>query len=235
MAILQFSGVSKQYGALRPLRLEQFAVAEGQLVTLMGLDQPAAEVFINLATGGTLPDTGRVEAFGRATSDITDSQEWLASLERFGIVSDRAAIIDALSVVQNLAIPFSLEIEPPAPDVREQALALAREVKLPEAAWDLAVGELSQADRMRVKLARALAFAPGLLLVEHPTAAIERSDVTAFAADLRSVVTGRGLGAVVISMDREFADALGATMLMLEPATGKLTEQRRKGFRFWSR
>jgi ABC-type lipoprotein export system ATPase subunit len=200
----------------------------------MGLDQPAAEVFVSLATGGTLPNSGSVSAFGRATSVITDSQAWLVSLDRFGIVSDRAAIVEALSVVQNLAIPFSLDIEPPSADLRAQAIGLAREVQLPEAVWDRAVGELPAAHRMRVKLARALAFQPGLLLIEHPTATIDRGDVAPFAADLRRLFEARRLAAVVMTMDREFADALRARTLTLDPATGVLNEPR-KGFRFWSR
>ena len=49
--------------------------------------------------------------FGRSTLEIADSADWLATLDRFGIVSDRAALLDALSVVQNLAMPFTLEID----------------------------------------------------------------------------------------------------------------------------
>jgi len=42
-------------------------------------------------------------------------QDWLAAVDRFGIVSERAVLLDVLSVVQNLAVPFTLEIEPPLP------------------------------------------------------------------------------------------------------------------------
>lgn len=234
MSVLQFAGVSKQYGALRPLRISELIVDEGQAVALMGLDQPAAEVFVNLATGGTLPDSGIVTAFGRATSDITDSQTWLASLDRFGIVSDRTAIVGTLSAVQNLAMPFSLDIEPPSAELRAQALGLAHEVRLPEAAWDRAVDDLSAAHRMRIKLARALAFQPGLLLIEHPTATIDRHDVASFAGDLRALLDARTLAAVVMTMDQEFAETLRARTLTLDPATGVLNPPR-KGFRFWSR
>lgn len=233
MSVLQFAGVTKQYGALRPLRIERLDVAAGERVALIGLDQPAAEVFISLATGGALPDSGSISAFGAPTTDITDSQAWLTSLDRFGIVSDRAAIVDMLSVVQNLAIPFSLDIEPPPPEIREQAVGLAREARVSEAVWDRAVGELGAADRMRVKLARALAFRPELLLIEHPTATLERAEVPQFAADIRAAAEGRGLATVVLTMDEQLAEGLGGRVLTLQPATGALTEKRRKGFRFW--
>ena len=70
--ILELDGVTKQYGALRPLRIEHLVVAAGEQIALLGFDQPAAEVLINLITGASLPDTGRVRIFGRSTSEIVD-------------------------------------------------------------------------------------------------------------------------------------------------------------------
>ena len=60
--------MSKEYGGLRPLRIAELRVAAGERVAILGFDQPSAEVFVNLATGATLPDAGEVSVFGRATS-----------------------------------------------------------------------------------------------------------------------------------------------------------------------
>ncbi len=110
-----------------------------------------AETFVNLVTGATLPDRGVVTIFGRPTSSIDDSAEWLAVVDRFGIVSERAVLLDALSVIQNLSIPFTLEIEPPPDDVRERAAALAREVGLEEHDWSRPVADLDAAGRLRLR------------------------------------------------------------------------------------
>ena len=45
--VLELTAVSKQYGALRPLRIEQLTIRAADRIALLGLDQPAAEVFIN--------------------------------------------------------------------------------------------------------------------------------------------------------------------------------------------
>src|SRR5262249_9007740 len=97
MMVLEIAGVSKSYGALRPLRLQQLAVASGESWAIVGLDQAAAELFVNLITGATLPDAGEVRIFGRPTAAIADSTDWLATVDRFGIVSDRAVLLDRLS------------------------------------------------------------------------------------------------------------------------------------------
>jgi ABC-type transporter Mla maintaining outer membrane lipid asymmetry ATPase subunit MlaF len=124
--VVDITGVTKQYGALRPLRVERLRMVAGEQLALLGLDQPAAEVFISLLTGASLPDSGSVAIFGQPTADIASSDAWLASLDRFGIVSDRAAVLESMTVVQNLAMPFTLDIEPPPDDVRVRAEGLAR-------------------------------------------------------------------------------------------------------------
>ena len=46
--LLELRQVRKDYGALRPLRLRELQVAPGALVALLGLDAPAAQMFVNL-------------------------------------------------------------------------------------------------------------------------------------------------------------------------------------------
>ena len=151
-AVLELSGVVKDYRGLRPLRIAALRVASGEHVALVGVDLVAAEVFINLATGATLPDAGEVRVFGRPTAAIDDSADWLATVDRFGIVSERAVLLDQLTVIQNLAMPFTLEIEPPPDEARHRAVALAREVGLLESVWERPIAALDAAARVRHRL-----------------------------------------------------------------------------------
>jgi ABC-type transporter Mla maintaining outer membrane lipid asymmetry ATPase subunit MlaF len=232
--VLDISSVTQPYGALRPLRIERLQVAAGEQVAIMGLDQPAAEVFIDLVTGAGLPEAGSVSVFGRSTADIRDSADWLAMLDRFGIVSERAPLLEPMSVVQNLALPFSLEIEPPPDEIRMKAIALARDAGLADAVWDRPIADLDPVGRMRVRLARALAFDPSLLLLEHPSATVPRAEVASFGRDIRRLAERRGVAAVTLTMDRDFAHAVAARTLTLEPSTGRLKEGRFGRIGFWS-
>ncbi|MGE0450655.1 MAG: ATP-binding cassette domain-containing protein [Vicinamibacterales bacterium] len=220
--LIEVASISKQYGALRPLRLQSLSLAPGDRVALMGLDQPAAEVLINLLTGASLPDTGQIRLFGRPTEEISDSTDWLATLDRLGLVSERAALLGPMTVLQNLAMPFSLDVEPPPPEIAALAGAIADEVGLPEPLWDRRAGDLDEATRMRVRLGRALAFNPSLLLLEHPSATLARQDVERFARDVRHVASRRALALLTITADVEFARAANIQTLVLEPATGRL-------------
>jgi ABC-type polar amino acid transport system ATPase subunit len=225
-AVLEFAAMSKDYRGLRPLRITGLTVAATEQIAVLGFDQVSAEVFINLATGATLPDAGQITVFGRPTSAIGDSADWLATIDRFGIVSERAVLLDQLTVIQNLAMPFTLEIEPPPDDVRARAESLAREVGLPEAAWGRAVGELNAAARARVRLGRALALDPDVLLLEHISATLDRDDVATFGTDVRAIATRRGIALVAATADEVFAGAVAARVLTLEPSTGRLNQRR---------
>jgi predicted ABC-type transport system involved in lysophospholipase L1 biosynthesis ATPase subunit len=227
---LEFAGVSKDYRGLRPLRIAALIVAPGEHIAILGLDRPAAEVFINLATGATLPDTGDVNVLGRPTSAISDSADWLATVDRFGIVSERAVLLGELTVIQNLAMPFTLQIEPPSPAVRGRAASLAREVGLPEVLWDAPVGQLDPAALVGVRLGRAIALDPAILLLEHISAAVGRDEVSGLGARIRAVASGRGAAMVAVSGDEVFAKAVAGRVLTLEPATGQLKERRRHWF-----
>jgi ABC-type transporter Mla maintaining outer membrane lipid asymmetry ATPase subunit MlaF len=234
---LEISGVIKDYRALRPLRVQELEVAAGEHVAVVGLDQPAAEIFINLVTGATLPDEGEIRVLGRSTSSVSDSSAWLEFVDRFGIVSERAVLLDAMSVLQNLAMPYSIDIEPLGDDLRGQAAQLARDVGVPDADWERRVGELDGAARLRVRLGRALALDPVVVLLEHPSAGLARGEVASIGREIRSRLQGRGADArrqapasLTLTADPDFAHAVATRVLSLDAASGRLIPRRRGWF-----
>lgn len=221
---LQISRVRKQFGGLRPLRMQSLVVRPGERVAIAGLDAAAAEVLVSLLTGATLPDEGEIGVFGRATSSIRDQTDWLRSLERVGIVSPRAVLLSASTVLQNLAMPFTLSIDPVPAAVAEQAARLAAEVGVERADLDRVAGAVPPEVTVRVHLARAIALDPSLLVLEHPTVVLTADCVPALAADVAHVAGARRLTVVALTEDAGFAAALGGRCLRLRPGTGALED-----------
>ena len=229
--VIELRGVSKDYRGLRPLRLQRLDISEGQSVAILGLDQTAAEVLVSLITGAITPDAGEVMVFGQSTRDIVDAEAWLQGLDQFGILSERAVLLDQLTAEQNLAVPFSLDLEDMAEELRLQVRHLADEVGLEIQELKAGVATLAAAARQRVRLGRALALKPRVLLAEHPNASLSGNDVPEFAADLAAVISTRALTTLMLTADRTFAGAVASTVLELNPATGELKPS--AGWRKW--
>jgi ABC-type transporter Mla maintaining outer membrane lipid asymmetry ATPase subunit MlaF len=229
--LVELRDVVKDYRGLRPLRVARLQLHQGQSIALVGFDKVAAEVLVNLVTGAMLPDRGEVIAFGQPTQAITDADAWVTTLDRFGLVSDRAVFLDQLNAEQNLAVPFSLELDDLPAEVRHRVKLLAEEVGLAAEELRSPMANLNPAARVRVRLGRALALQPRVLLAEHPNAMLERADTAPFAADLARIIGQRSLGALVVTADTTFAQAVGDEVLTVQPATGELKPS--GGWRRW--
>jgi predicted ABC-type transport system involved in lysophospholipase L1 biosynthesis ATPase subunit len=220
--LLDVQGVVKDYQALRPLRIKSLTLAPGDVVAVKGLDVVAAQTFVNLITGATLPDSGDLAVFGQNTKAIADSDAWLRSLDGVGMVTSRGIVIEMFTVLQNIAMSYTLEVDPIDPDVLPKAAELAAEVGLAPEVFEVAAGRLTPDAQMRIHLARALALGPRFLIAEHPSVNLPRDTVAAFGADLARLARSRGLALLALTADDELAKAIGGQRLELVPATGEL-------------
>jgi phospholipid/cholesterol/gamma-HCH transport system ATP-binding protein len=238
--VLEILDVEKRYQALRPLRLQALTIAPEERVAIVGLDAGAAEVLVNLVTGASVADRGTVRVLGHDNADIAGGDEWLASLDRFGIVSERAVLLEGSTLEQNLAMPFTLQIDPVAPDIADQVAALARACGLnakknedngERIGLSRIAGECSAEVRARAHLARAVALDPVLLVLEHPTAGLPASAVAAYAADVVRVTDARKMATLVLTQDEAFAQQVGHRALKWTAANGALTPLKKGWFK----
>jgi ABC-type transporter Mla maintaining outer membrane lipid asymmetry ATPase subunit MlaF len=220
--VVALRDVVKDYKSLRPVRVVDFELRQGESVALIGFEQVAAEILVNLITGATLPDSGDVEIFGVSTRNISDPDAWLVEMDRFGILSPRVVLLDAFTVEQNLALPFTLEVEQLADPVRADVHALAEEVGIPAALLSQAAAVLDAEMQLRLRLGKALALGPRVLLAEHPNATLDAGALPRFAADLMRIAAVRQLALLVMTADSAFARTVSTRVLTLKPATGEL-------------
>lgn len=226
--VLSLTGVRKQYHGLRPLRVQSLTIDRAERVAVSGFDAGAAEVLVNLITGASVPDEGTVEVCGRATHAISDGDDWLAWLDRFGIVSPRAVLLDAATLGQNLAMPLTLEIDPVPPDIAAHVMKLAEDVGIERALLERPVAGLDVATRARAHLARAIALGPSLLIMEHPTIGFAPDQAKPFGETVARAAASRSLATLVISEDAGFSAAAAERRLTLHAASGELRSSGRR-------
>jgi len=230
--IITVRGVTKNYGGLRPLRLAALTVEPGARLALTDIDAPAAEILVNLLTGATLPDEGEVCLFGRATAAISDAGDWLATLDRIGMVSPRAMLIDELTIEQGIAMAFTLSLDPVPDAVAGDVARLAGEAGLGPSDLQTRISDAPPLAKARCRLARALATSPPVLVLEHANALLT-DGADQFGRDVAAVARARGMAVLALTADKSFAKAVADTVFALDAATGQL--KARGGWLRWFR
>jgi ABC-type transporter Mla maintaining outer membrane lipid asymmetry ATPase subunit MlaF len=220
--LVQIRDLTKDYHSLRPLRVAALDLREGQTLALCGFDRMTAEILVDLVTAAIVPDTGEITVFGQLTTEISDREAWLQTLDRFGLLTERAVLVEQFTVEQNLAIPYSLSVENLSAELRARVAALAGEIGFAAADLGRQSGVLPPLGRLRLRLGRALAMNPAVLLAEHPNATLTPDEAVRFGADLKRIVTARGIAALVLTADQDFARAAADEVRVLHPATGTL-------------
>ena len=196
---------------------------------MLGVDQHSAEVPHQPGHRRDAAGSGRSQSVRPADLGIQDSTEWLDVVDRFGIVSERAVLLERSTVVQNLAMPFSLDIEPPSDALRSAPARWRARSDLDERDWDRRLGDLEPPARLKVRLARAIALDPAIVLLEHPSAPAGSCRVDAQRPSnprvLNAVAFATAQAAGLADTERrpEFAES-ASRVLMLDPASGRLTE-----------
>jgi ABC-type transporter Mla maintaining outer membrane lipid asymmetry ATPase subunit MlaF len=229
--LIEIQAVSKLYAGPVPLRIDSLSVTADDRIVIEGLDATAAEMFSHLVSGAAVPDEGTVRVAGVDTRSISTDTEWLKSLDRFGLVSIRAVLLDSLSTAANLALPMTLAVDPMESSVRRSVEELAAAVDLAPAMLDAPLQALDGLGRLRVHLARALANRPELVLLEQPTRDLTVPNARAeFGRTLGAAAGRRRVGFVALSDDRDFSTKTGGRILRLDPVSGRLGRVRRWWF-----
>lgn len=97
----------------------------------------------------------------------------------------------------------------------ETALRLAIRLGFPETVLSWSVSRLSTGERQRLALVRALCLKPAVLLLDEPTAALDRDGVAAVEALVREQL-GQAVSVVLVTHDRTQAERLAAHVLVMQ-------------------
>lgn len=171
-----FGSTGSRTEVLRDIHL---TVAEGELVAVVGYSGSGKSTLVNLIAGLVKPDAGEVLFDGRPVTGPGPER---------GLVFQTYALLPWLSVNGNVALAVNQVCAGESKQERaERVTAAVEQVKLGPAARKLP-RELSGGMRQRVSVARALSFAPRVLLLDEPLSALDaltRSELQDQILDLK--------------------------------------------------
>lgn len=151
------------------LRLPGLSVSAGESVAVTGPSGCGKTTLINLLAGILEARTGRIEIAGLDMASLTvEDRQDLRAL-KIGLVFQELELLDYLDVLDNVLLPYRLtpvlEIDG---DARSRALDLLTRVGLGDKIRRHP-GRLSQGERQRVAVCRALVTRPAVVLGDEPT------------------------------------------------------------------
>jgi ABC-type lipoprotein export system ATPase subunit len=190
--VARVEGLRKAYGDTPVLEGLDAEFGAGRLHAVTGPSGSGKTTFLHLLAGLELPDAGAIEVAG-ARLDTLD-RDARAALRRRDIayVGQQAGLVPHLSALENVELALTLRgVE----ETRLPALAALEAVGLAERARQR-VARLSQGERARTAIARAVAARPRLLLADEPTSRLDQANALAVAVILGRLA--RETGAAVL-------------------------------------
>ena len=151
------------------LAIPALRVGDGERVAVVGPSGSGKTTLLNLIAGITKPQSGAIVTANHNLADLDDSAVRDFRIKHIGLVFQEFELLEYLDVFDNVLLPYrinsSLRLDE---TVRERAQGLLADVGIGDKR-DRYPDQLSQGERQRVAVCRALLVKPPLLLADEPT------------------------------------------------------------------
>ena len=216
--LLEVSGVSVTFDGFRAINNLSFSIGPAEMRAIIGPNGSGNPTFMDIVTGKTRPDEGRV-LWGEKSINLIGMNEARIAQEGVGRKFQRPTVFEDQSVYDNLLMavknargPFPVLFYRPSFKDRARVEELASEIGLADEI-ERKSGELSHGQKQWLEIGMLLAQEPRLLLVDEPAAGMtlaERehtTDLLVEAAKTRAVV--------VVEHDMDFVRRLNCKVTVL--------------------
>jgi ABC-type branched-subunit amino acid transport system ATPase component len=206
---LEVDGLKVSFGGVVAVDSVNLHAPAGRITGLIGPNGAGKTTTFNACSGLIRPDSGRVRLNDR---DVTDLSVPTRSRLGLGRTFQRMELFNSATVLENVRL--GREAGQAGGNVVRQLFAPRREVDGARAAADEAlelcgisdlaartVAALSTGQRRLVELARTLAGAFTVLLLDEPSSGLDADETSAFGHILRTVVAERGTAILLVEHD----------------------------------
>jgi putative ABC transport system ATP-binding protein len=220
--MLKVRDLSFGYQAQAPmLCLASLDVAAGEAVALVGPSGAGKTTLLKLIAGVLRAKAGHIGLDDCELTALSAGQRSRHRLAAMGVVFQDFALLDYLTVGENVLLPGELR----GADVgaeRDRALSLLDGLGVGHY-WATPTARLSQGERQRVAIVRALVHRPGLILADEPTASLDYDRRDAAMELLLGDVRSRSACLLMVTHDAELLP-LFDRVIRLSPMSGEVAK-----------
>jgi putative ABC transport system ATP-binding protein len=157
------------------LRVDSLQIEEGGRFALLGPSGAGKTTLLRLMTGLLKPDSGVIRLGDTNLSTLSETARREFRLRELGLIFQDFALLDYLTVAENVLLPQRFRGGAgDLSDASASARDLAERLHIAQH-WDRLTGQLSQGERQRVAIVRALAHRPNYVFADEPTASLDAS------------------------------------------------------------
>jgi putative ABC transport system ATP-binding protein len=187
------------------LRGVSLTVEAGEFVALMGPSGSGKSTLLQVLGGLDRPSSGEVWLEGQDLSQLSDDQATRLRRDRTGFVFQSFNLIPLLTVVENVALPFTIAGGDPSRGELAQRIAEVLELVDLKGKERHKPDQLSAGEQQRVAVARALVTRPALLFADEPTGNLDYTTGTEILDALWRSCVERGQTIVLVTHDAKAA------------------------------
>lgn len=216
--LLEVSGVSVTFDGFRAINNLSIQFAEAELRAIIGPNGAGKTTFMDIVTGKTKPDEGRV-IWGERNISLLGLSESDIAIQGIGRKFQKPTVFEAQTVRQNLAMalknprsPFAVLMHKRTQVNAARIDAIAEQIGLLDSLTRIA-GELSHGQKQWLEIGMLLAQEPRLLLIDEPAAGMTAEEREKTTDILREAARTRAV--VVVEHDMEFVRRLGCKVTVL--------------------
>ncbi|WP_432743204.1 ABC transporter ATP-binding protein [Streptomyces sp. JH002] len=214
MPLLSLDGLTVRFGAHTALDAVDLAVAEREIVSVLGPSGSGKSTLLRAVAGLRPADAGTVTLGGQDQSAVPTHRRGL------GLMFQDHQLFPQRDVGGNIA--FGLRMRGVSRQAAERRVAeLLDLVGLPDAAGR-SVGALSGGEQQRVALARALAPSPRLLMLDEPLGQLDRGLRERLVVELRQLF--RQLGTTVLAVTHDQGEAFALADRVVVMRAGRIAQ-----------
>ena len=195
--LLEMKGISKSFSGVQALDKVNFTIRPGKVMCLAGENGCGKSTLVKIISGVYTRDEGEVWFDGRKVSHITPAEATQLGIQ---VIYQDLSVFPNLTVRENLAINsevagnYMLVNRKRMDKTAKEALSkIGHEIDL-----DTKMGDLSIADKQLIAICRALLFNAKLIIMDEPTTALTKKEVSALFKTVR-MLRDSGIAIMFIS------------------------------------
>lgn len=204
MSFINVKGVRFQYpNSDFKLNIDNLAFQSGSRTAIIGPSGFGKTTLLNLISGICIPDKGQVEVDGIQLNAFSDSGRRTFRLTHIGFVFQDFKLLDYLKVQDNILLPYRINKALKLNEkTRQRAIELSVLLGI-EGKLSKYPDKLSQGERQRVAICRALIHEPQILLADEPTGNLDPENKRTIMDMLFDYVKERGSTLINVTHDHE--------------------------------